>query len=701
MRRLRRLLWVLLLPAAATAQPAGPAAPAVTVTATRTDTAPFDLPASVDRIETEAIQGAQRMVNLSEPLLRVPGVVAQNRQNYAQDLQISLRGFGARSTFGVRGLRLYADGIPATMPDGQGQVSHFDLGSAEAVEVIRGPFSVLYGNSSGGVISVFTESGKPGFTLTADAGAGSDGERRYGVKASGRQRAVNYVLSSSDFSTDGYRQHSAAERSTHNAKLRLGVGSDAMLTILGNAVRMRDVQDPLGLSRAQFEANPRGADPAARNFNTRKSVEQSQIGLRYERMFGPNDNLDLMLYGGQRGTTQFQSIPVAAQAAPTSAGGVIDLERNYWGADLRWTRRTSLAGQPLELVAGLAYDRLEEERRGFENFSGATSGVAGQLRRAESNTVWNIDQYLQVQWEASPRWLLVAGLRNSNVQVRSRDRYIAPGNADDSGSTRFHALNPVLGATFKLSPGVNLYASYGSGFETPTLNELSYRAGGAAGLNFSLNAARSRHLEAGAKFRLNQNLRAQLAVFHIDTDDEITVLSNTGGRSVFQNAGKTRRNGIEIGMEGGWGNGLSASLAYSLLRAVYAEPFCTTPCTPAGQVGAGNSLPGVPRQSLTAELAWRHAPTGFSTALEGRYVGKVWVDDSNSDAAPAYFTFNLRAALEQRAGAWRITEFVRIDNAGDRRYAGSVIVNEGNQRFFEPAPGRTWFAGVRIAHSWQ
>jgi iron complex outermembrane receptor protein len=688
--------------AAPTAAPSDRSMPPIVVTATRTAQPVFDLPVSIDRVEADALQGEQRMVNLSESLVRVPGVVAQNRQNYAQDLQISIRGFGARSTFGVRGMRLYTDGIPATMPDGQGQVSHFDLGSAEAVEVIRGPFSALYGNSSGGVIALFTENGRPGLKVTGDALAGSYGERRYGIKASGQQASINHMLSSAYFATDGYRVHSAANRSTVNAKLRIALDSESMLTIVGNGVRMHDVQDPLGLTRAQYHADPRGVDASAIAFNTRKSVDQGQIGLRYERTLGPNDDINAMVYGGHRTTTQFQAIPISAQVAPTSAGGVIDLGRSFRGVDLRWTRRATLGGKPLELVGGIAYDRLDEERRGFENFVGASLGVQGRIRRNESNIVSNVDQYLQAQWQPDARWLVVAGLRNSNVVVRSNDHYVVPGNGDDSGGVRYRAVNPVVGTTFKFSPALNLYASYGKGFETPTLTELSYRStsGAIAGLNFGLNPARSVNFEVGAKLRLDQHLRANLALFHIDTTDELTVLANAGGRAVFQNAGKTRRDGLELSLDGNWSNGISAHCAYAFLRALYVDSFCSGPCSDATRVAAGNRLPGVPAQNLYGELAWRYAPTGFSAAIEGRYSSKVFVDDLNSDAAAGYFMANLRAAFEQRFGPWHLIQFARIDNIANRNTVGSVIVNESNRRYFEAAPMRNYLLGVRAAYVW-
>jgi iron complex outermembrane receptor protein len=283
--------------------------------------------------------------------------------------------------------------------------------------------------------------------------------------------------------------------------------------------------------------------------------------------------------------------------------------------------------------------------------------------------------------------------------VRTDDHYIAPGNGDDSGSTRYHAATPVLGATFRLTPAVNLYASYGKGFETPTLNELSYRQSG-AGFNFALRPARSDNIEAGIKAAIRPHWHANLAVFRTDAKDELAVLSNTGGRAVYQNAGKTRRTGVELALEGKWNNGVGMLLSVSQLRAIYTDAFCGAACTPDTQVQPGNRIPGVPARVGYTELSWRHPANGFTTAIEGRYVGKVYVDDVNSDAAAGYFIANLRAGVEQKTGRWRLREFARIDNVAGRRYAGSVIVNEGNQRFFEPAPERNYLIGISAIQSW-
>lgn len=664
--------------------------------------AAFDTPASVDVIDADAIRAGQLQVNLSESLVRAPGVVALHRQNYAQDIQVSIRGFGARSTFGVRGLRLYVDGIPATAPDGQSQVSHFDLASADRIEVLRGPFSALYGNSSGGVISLFTADGGPGREVEAATAFGSDGVRRHNVRLAGAQGPWNWHVSAVRFNTDGTRDHAAAERTGFNGKFRYRRDDDTRLTFVVNSVDMPQVQDPLGLTRAEWEANPRQASPAALQFNTRKSVDQLQAGAILEHRINPAHSVKLTAWSGRRGTEQFQAIPTAAQTPPTHPGGVIDLARDYRGVDAQWVGRTRVAGGPLTVTGGVSFDELEERRRGLQNFVGPRLGVMGALRRDEDNQVRGFDQYLQGHW-ASERVSLTAGLRHSTVRFESRDRFITAGNGDDSGSARYSAVTPAAGLVFHVHERLNVYAAVGRGFETPTFNELSYRSGGRSGLNFDLDSARSRQWELGVKAEPWRDWRVNAALFEARTSDEIVVLSNTGGRSVFQNAGKTRRRGVETSVVGQWGGGWSLLAAVAWLDARYASDFLAcgpAPCTvPALRVASGNRIPGIPRSTAFVELGWKHRPWGLETALEWRHLGRIAVDDRNTDFASGASVFNARVGFTQRAGAWTLRQFVRVDNLDDRNYVGSVIVNEGNRRFFEPAPGRQWLAGLSAAYA--
>jgi iron complex outermembrane receptor protein len=686
-----------------------PAAPqsvtvTVTVTATRTATPAFDVPASIDRVGIAPDADGKPGVNLSESLGGVPGLQARDRQNYAQDVQISVRGFGARSTFGIRGVRLYVDGIPATLPDGQGQISNVDLGSAAGVEVLRGPFSALYGNSSGGVLQVFTEDGSGRPRLTVGAGTGSDGLRHTDAKLAGADGGFRYVVSGSHFQTDGYRDHSAARRDTANAKLSLRLDDASELTIIGNSVDLPMALDPLGLTRAGLAADPRAVDPSALAFDTRKSMNQTQGGLVYVRRFGADNELRAMVYDGERRTTQFQSVPVGAQGNPASPGGVIGLGRDYVGTDLRWTTRGTFGArgtQRFSLVGGLAWDRLLEHRRGYENYAGSGAdqvlGVQGALRRDETNTVIDLDPYLQGEWHPDEAWTIDAGLRRSHVRFGSRDAYVTATNPDDSGGTVYTATLPVLGVLYALQPSVHLYATAGRGFETPTLNELAYRPNGLTGMNFALKPARSDNLEAGVKTRSAAWGEAALAFFYTRTSDEIVTLTNSGGRSSYQNAGATRRRGMELAWSTTLGGDLAARVAWTIVDARYRDAFLTCSASPCGApnvpVAAGNRIPGIARETAFASLAWQPA-AGWRGSLEARAASHVEVNDANGDAAAAFAIASASAGYVLPLGAWSLSGFARVDNLFDRRYVGSVIVNEGNARFFEPAAGRTVFAGV-------
>jgi len=676
---------------------AAQALPPISVTATRTELPPFDVPASVDVIGGERMRGDGRpQLNLSESLALVPGLLARDRQNQAQDMQLSVRGFGARATFGVRGIRLYVDGIPATMPDGQGQLSHIDLASIGRLEVLRGPFSVLYGNSSGGVMQVFTEEGQGSPVLGGSVATGSNGLRRADVKASGSAGRMGYLLSAGRLSTQGFRAHSAAEREGANARLDWALGGDSQLMLVANTLSVQ-AQDPLGLNRAQFDTAPRSADRAATVFNTRKSVRQRQIGAVYDKRIDADNQLRLMVYGGERATTQFQSIPAAVQANPQHPGGVIGLERNYGGLDLRWTARTALAQRPLEIVGGLAYDAMAEQRRGWQNFQGGTLGVQGALRRDEDNRVSSLDPYLQATWKPDARWTVNAGVRHSSVSFDSADNYIVGTNGNDSGSVRYSATLPAAGVTYAPNEQWRIYAAAGRGFETPTFNELAYRPEAeGTGLNFALRPARSDNLEAGVKWRSAEGapvgIESTAAVFHTATQHEIVTQSNVGGRSTFQNAGATRRRGLELATRIAPARHWLAQLSYTLLDARYMEAFAcpvNVNLCPAGVVPAGNRIPGTARSALAGEIGWR-PPTGWRVGLDARYLSRVAVNDFNSDAAASFVTLGSHVGYVAEIQRWTLSASARIDNLTDRKYAGSVIVNQGNGRYFEPAAGRSY-----------
>ncbi len=656
--------------------------PEVVVSATRSERDSAEVPVAIDSVSGRVIREDQPQVNLSEALARVPGISVLNRQNYAQDLQISLRGFGARSTFGVRGIRLIADGIPATSPDGQAQASSFALSSAERIEVMRGPFSSLYGNAAGGVIQVFTADGSREPTSSGSVYAGSYGTYKLGMQFGGQQGDVNYRLDVSRFDTDGYRAHSSATRDLVNGKFKLPL-ANGVLTFVVNSLDQPEAQDPLGLTRAQAAANPRQVDAAAIAFNTRKSVSQNQAGLTYEFETDARNQFQARAYGGDRQVTQYLAIPLTVQQAATHSGGVVDLDRGYGGAGLRWMHALVEGERPVTFTAGVDYDRQAENRKGYIN----NNGVAGALKRDERDKVSNTDVYAQLEWRITERWSAATGARHSRVRFDSQDYFRSNGN--DSGAVTFVKTNPVAGVLYRIAPSWNAYANIGRGFETPTFAELAYRASG-TGLNFALQPAESLHREIGLKGRLAPATRLNLALFHINTTNEIVVDAATGGRTLYKNAPGTRRSGLEAAWESRLGAGFEAYVSYTRLEAEFTQPFVSS----GALVPAGAKLAGVPQRTLYGELVWRHAASGFHAGAEVRSAGRIYVNDLNVEAADAYTTGSVRAGFEQSGKRWKVTEFVRVDNVTDKRYIGSVIVGDTNRRFYEPAADRNALLGI-------
>ena len=687
-------LPALLLPLIAAAQAADEQT--MVVTAAPTTVSELDTPAAVSVVNGDEMRQAAPRVNLSESLGAVPGLQVQNRQNYAQDLQLSIRGFGSRSTYGVRGLRIYVDGIPATMPDGQGQTSNIDIGSVDTIEVLRGPFSALYGNSSGGVINVTSQTGTQPPTVEASSYYGSFGTWHYGMKATGavgdgsHAGDVDYTVSTNRFTTHGYRDHSGARKNLANARLGVRINDVSKLTLLLNSVDIK-ANDAGGLTADEWRDNPRQS-PRGDQYNTRKNTRQTQAGLRYERQLSAQDDLSVMMYAGERETTQFQSIPRAPQLKPSHAGGVIDLTRHYQGIDTRLTHRGELL-VPVTLTAGLDYENMSERRKGYENFvmvNGAPQyGEQGALRRNERNLMWNVDPYLQTQWQLTDKLSLDAGVRYSSVWFDSNDYYITPGNGDDSGDASYHKWLPAGSLKYALTDAWNVYLSAGRGFETPTINELSYRSDNQSGLNFGLKPSTNDTVEIGSKTRIGNGLFTA-ALFQTDTDNEIVVDSSSGGRTSYKNAGKTRRQGMELGLDQQFGESWRLKAAWTWLDATYRTNVCDdASCN-------GNRIPGIARNMGYASFGYQ-PEQGWYAGSDIRYMSDIMANDENTAKAPSWTVVGLTTGYKWSYGRMDMDLFGRIDNLFDREYVGSVIVNESNGRYYEPAPGRNYGIGLNLA----
>jgi iron complex outermembrane receptor protein len=665
----------------------------VQVTATRTPRALERTPASITVVEGDTLRTDTPGIGLSEKLAGVPGLLARNRQNLAQDEQVSIRGFGTRASFGIRSVRVFVDGLPATLPDGQGQVSNLPLAGLARVEVLRGPFAALYGNGAGGVVQLFTPDGGEPDVLGGGLALSGFGTWRLSTGFTGELAGWDYSTSSSYLRTDGWRAHSRARRDVLHARAsRPAAGG--RLTLVLNGFDSPDAQDPQGLTREQVEADPRQASAAALAFGTRKSARQWQLGAIWERDLA-GGALRLLGYGGRRRIEQVLGVPVAAQAAPTSAGGWIELDSPLAGVDARWAWRARDATRPLEIVVGLGLETQRQARRGYENFAGAALGVRGALRQDQHDRVRSLDPYLQATWDVAPDWTLSAGVRHSRVGFRSDDRYLAPGNPDDSGRVEYRGTSPVVGATWRATPNLALHAALGRGFETPTFIELAYRDDGAGGPNFRLRPMRSRNAEVGLRFDAGR-VAGEATLFRSDTSDELAVSASSGGRTAYRNVGRARRQGAEAALRFDPAPRWQARLGLTWLDASFREAFaCSGPGCSAPVLPAGTRIPGVPRTQATASLRWGGAQ-GWYAQAEAMHVGKVSAHLAGVDVADGYTLLGASAGYGFSTARSEGRVFLGVANLDDRAHVGSVIVNETNRRYYEPGAGRALTAGVEL-----
>ena len=658
-------------------------------TATRTQQNSFDLPVAIDVVSKKDIQDGLLQMQLSESLTRIPGITVQNRNNEAQAPKISSRGFGSRASFGVRGIRLYADGIPLTMPDGQGQPGIIDLSTIKNIEVMRGPFSSLYGNSSGGVIQLFTEDAPKTAEVGGTVMYGSNNTKRQILNAGGTIENVGYLLNISNYDTDGYRDHGRGQKQQATAKFDIKISDDTKLTTLVNWIDQK-AQDPNGLPRvadatapSAFD-DPKAASIAMTNADTKVDRSHAQIGFNLTHKLNKNNSLNVMTYVGTR-----ENETIIATRGNGSHAKNSSISREFYGTDVRWDNTGKVFDKDYTISFGLNYGKSTDARTDTDvltNF--VPTNIAN---RNEDDVVDNFDQYIQGKLSILDNVDIHAGLRHTKVNLEVKDILITGTNPDNSGDVEYQKTTPVIGAIWKATPALNLYANYGEGFETPTFFEAAFDSTRSSTKpNLALKPSESKNIEIGAKAFIGDDTQVNLNLFRITTENELVVKDSAFGRSVYTNANDTKRTGAELSIESQFDHNISTYFSYTLLNAKFDTAFTGN----SGLIESGNRIPGTYKTQLYGEVAWKYTPWGFSTAFEGNHQSKVYVDDVNSDTAPSYTIFNLRAGFEQNTAHWDFKEFIRVQNMFDKEYISSVRINDSNKRFFEPAVDRTYLLGL-------
>ena len=659
----------------AAAQSAGPgqtdSLDEIVVTATRLESTLRDVSRSVSVIDKDQIQNGQQLLGLDESLAGVPGLYMQNRYNFAQDLKISLRGFGARSSFGIRGVRIFVDDIPETLPDGQAQVDSIDLGSTGRIEVLRGPASTLYGNAAGGVIAVYSELGETDPYVEAAVAGGNYEYQRYQLKVAGTHRSVDYMLSGTHTELDGYRDFSRARGASVNGKLGIQFTDRDELLIAVNHTDQPQAQDPGGIDAAQLALDRRSARPLNVQFDAGEELSQQRIGgiYRTDRLGG---TLMLRNYYVWRDFTN---------RLPFVAGGAVELQRFFYGVGVQYSNTEAVSGR-LRLVTGFDLDRQDDDRLRFDN----NNGTVGAMVFEQNETVDSNGVFLQGQYALRDDWSFLAGLRYDQVQFDVADYYLADG--DDSGALEFDQWSPSLALNHHIGPGV-VFASWSSSFETPTTTELA-NPDGSGGFNSSLMPQIADNYELGFKAS-HESLFYEISVFHIELEDELIPfeVASSPGRTFYSNAGASTRNGIEAAISWRNRNGFSADVSYTW------SDFTFDEFVEDGEDFSGNQLPGLPEHFAYFGLSYAASP-GLSATFETLYSGSLYSSNDNATSVGSYFVSNLRLGYEWLPGDWMIRPYVAVNNIFDEQYNSNIRVNALGGRYYEVAPERNVFAGIVV-----
>lgn len=672
--------------------------PAATIAVVRSPLPHTKTPMAVQAVAGAQINAARPTWGLDEALFAIPGVYAANRYNFSLDQRISIRGFGSRSAFAVRGVKILLDGVPQTLPDGQGQLTNLDLGSAERIEVLRGSSSALFGNAAGGVISIRTAHAparsRLGQEVRVVGGAFDRGLDRTWSKWQSTTRARvggegTAQLSVSRLAYAGERDHSAADFRSVNARLLLPVRNDWNLTVSADVGDQPRADNPGALTLAELQAN-RDSAPAL-NLSTRagKDAFQAQAGITVNGWLQPATEAALTLFGLTRDLEN-----------PTTFA-YIRIDRRAYGARASVTQSHRLLGRRHHLTLGADVQHQRDDRFNFGNNGGApdTTRSLDQLER-----VSEIGPFVQSVLEISPRITLTTGLRHDAVSFRVDDRLVGGTNPDDSGERHMRALSGSLGVAVNPTEQTTLYANVASSFETPTTTELANRPDGAGGFNDSLGPQRAWTYEVGARgaHGAGDRLTWSLAIYQADVSDELISYEVPGvpQRRFFRNAGSARHRGIELGAGVRLGAATNAVMAWTYSNFRYVSySFSPTAGGPAFVLD-GRELPGIPRHNL--RLGVRSRPRwarGAWGEVETTHTSSYFVDDTLLTRTTPWWQTNVRLGWEGSAGRVRLSPFISVNNVFNRHYVGSVVINAARGRYYEPAPGRHLYLGSTIAFS--
>lgn len=650
----------------------------IIVTATRMEQPLGQIPASIAVVSGNEVQYARQQLGLDEALASVPGVFFQNRYNFAQDLRIAIRGFGSRSNFGVRGIKIFVDDIPETLADGQTQVDSIDLGSVRQIEVLRGPASALYGNAAGGVINIHSEIGGKTPYAEARVAIGDFGYRKHQLKAGGAVGRLDYLVSLSDLSIDGYRAHSEAENTQINSRFRFRANSNSVFSLTFSASDQPLSNDPGGVTLADATQNPRAARDRNVAFDSGEALDQQKIGLSYKHTLSS---------GGVVTARNYYLFRDFRNRLPFTGGGIVAFDRFFAGGGVSYMQSFNVGSYQHRLITGIDYDRQADDRQRFNN----DDGIEAALTLNQDERITSTGLFLQDEIAVSDRFKVTAGLRYDNIEFDVADSFLADGN--NSGSRTINDVSPSIGFVFALTAQQTLYGSIATAFETPTSTEFA-NPDGSGGFNPTLEPQKSTSYELGLRGALFEHSEYAIAAFNIDVDDELIPfeIASSPGRDFFANAGKSNRRGLELSVSSEPIPGLRLSLAYTWSEFEFDELVDDN-----GNNFSGNTIPGIPESFAHVDVSYAHE-SGFFVAADASYSDELFANNANSARVEGATVANLRIGFDKTIDKIEIKPFVGINNVTDTAFTANVRINAFGGRFFEAGPERNIYGGVSVRY---
>ena len=646
----------------------------IEVTATRLDSTLLRSSRSVSVVGKDEIQNATQLLAMDEVLAGVPGLYMQNRYNFSQDLRVSLRGFGARSAFGIRGIKVIVDGIPETLPDGQAGVDSIDLSSASRIEVIRGPSSSNFGNASGGVIAIETETGTdPGFVQTTIA-TGDLGYSKFQLKSGGKTENMNYLINFSKQELDGYREHSVSEGSLMNAKFGFNLSEIDRLKLSLNYTDQPKSQDPGGINLSQVNTDRKSARDRNLSYDSGESLNQKRIGLVYER----DHSSGLLTVRNYYVTRDFSN------KLPFKNGGSVNIDREFYGFGMQYQFGESLP-ENFSITTGFDIDRQDDDRKRFNNDSGKLGSMSfDQQEKVSSNGLFVQSRYDMGNFSIS------SGIRYDEVKFDITDRFLS--NGDDSGEIEFDAVSPSFGLNYVMDNG-SIFASISSSFETPTTTELA-NPDTSGGFNALLKPQEANNIEIGYK-SIKNDIYREIAVFNIDLNDELVPyeLEEFPGRTFYSNVGKSSRKGIETLVSWSVKPNLTLDASYT-----YSDFSFDSFIDKNNKDFSGSKLPGLPESFAYFGIRFENE-NGLNMNFNLNYSGDLFANNANTVKVQAYTVSNFRLSYNISKRNWKILPYLGINNIFDTEFSSNIRINAFGSRYYEPAPERNSYLGITFTRA--